>query len=237
MSDTQQRERSPRVREIEFDITAPVYPFVQVSDEIDCRIELAEMLPRGNGRYAEFFAVSGAEPSRVEALAEDHESADVRCLREHENGALLEFLVGADCPAVKLAELGALPRTVRSSDGTGRIVAEVPSRHDAGGITDTFLERVPEAEFIAKRKTGTLTPPFSRTAFRQELRSRLTDRQLEVLEAAFEAGYYDWPRGCSGEEVAAELGIASPTFSQHIHAAERKLLAMAFEESPGDRRH
>ncbi|WP_239642048.1 helix-turn-helix domain-containing protein, partial [Natrinema versiforme] len=48
---------------------------------------------------------------------------------------------------------------------------------------------------------------------------------MEVLKAAFEAGYYDWPRGCSGEEVAAELGIASPTFSQHIlsliHISER----------------
>lgn len=234
MSDTRHRERSPRVREIEFDITAPEYPFVRASAEIECRVELAEMLPRGDGRYAEFFTVSGVEPSRIEALAEDHESADVRPLREHENGALLEFLVAQDCPAVELAELGALPRTVRSSDGTGRIVAEVPPRDDAGEITDAFLDRVPEAEFVAKRKTDALTTPFSRTAFRQELRSRLTDRQLEVLEAAFEAGYYDWPRECSGEDVAAELGISSPTFSQHIHAAERKLLAMAFEDRTDD---
>lgn len=237
MSDTRHRERSPRVREIEFDITAPAYSFVRVSAEIECRVELAEMLPRGDGHYAEFFTVAGAESSRVEALAEDHESADVRSLREHENGALLEVLVAEDCPAVELAELGALPRTVRSSDGTGQIVAEVPPRYDAGGITDAFLERVPEAEFVAKREMETLTTPFSRTAFRQELRSRLTDRQLEVLEAAFEAGYYDWPRECSGEEVAAELGIASPTFSQHIHAAERKLVAMAFEDRPADHRN
>ncbi|MFA9502678.1 bacterio-opsin activator domain-containing protein [Natrinema sp. H-ect1] len=234
MNDTRNRDRTPRVREIEFEITAPAYPFVRASAELECRVELAEMIPRGNGCYAEFFTVAEAKPSRVADLADDHESADVRSLHEHESGALLEFLVAEDCPAVELAELGALPRTVRGSDGDGRIVAEVPPRDDAGGITDAFLERVPEATFIAKRETDALTTPFSRTAFRQELRARLTDRQREVLEAAFEAGYYDWPRECSGEDVAAELGIASPTFSQHIHAAERKLLAMAFEDRADD---
>ncbi|ELY67832.1 Bacterio-opsin activator HTH domain protein, partial [Natrinema versiforme JCM 10478] len=198
MSDTQQRERSPRVREIEFDITAPAYPFVQVSVELDCRIELAEMIPRGNGRYAEFFTVSGGEPSRVEALVSDHEGADVRCLREHENGALLEVLVAADCPAVELAKLGALPRTVRSSDGTGRIVAEVPSRHDAGEITNAFLERVPEAEFVAKRKTDTLTPPFSRPAFRQELRSRLTDASWKSSRPPSRPATTTGPEGVPG---------------------------------------
>lgn len=237
MSDTRRRERSPRVREIEFDISVPAYPFVSASARMECRVELAEMLPRGDGDYAEFFTVSGAEPSEVVDLAERHEDVDARPLSECDNGALLEFLVSDNCPAVRLAELGALPQVVRSSDGAGRIVAEVPPQRDASAITDAFLERVPEAEFVAKREKDSLTTPFSRAAFRQELRSRLTARQREVLEAAFEAGYYDWPRECSGEDVAADLGITSPTFSQHIHAAERKLLAMAFEDSRDDRRN
>lgn len=230
MSNVHRSEPSAQVREIEFDITDPTYPFVHASAAIDCRVELAEMLPRGDGEYAEFFTITGGEPSQVADLAEERESVDVRLLSDYENGALFEFSVSDDCPAVTLAELGALPRVVRGSGGTGRIVAEVPPQCDTAAITDAFLDRVPTAEFTAKREKDSLTTPFSQAAFRQELASRLTERQREVLEAAFEAGYYEWPRDCSGEAVADDLGISSPTFSQHIQAAERKLLRMAFEE-------
>ncbi|MDF9744014.1 helix-turn-helix domain-containing protein [Natrinema salsiterrestre] len=231
MTDTQRGERSASVREIEFEISESAYPFVSASNRLDCRIDLAEMLPRGDGEYAEFFTVTDGEPERIADIARTHESVDTRLLSGGESGAFLEFRVSEACPAVTLAELGALPQVVRAEGGTGRIVAEVPSQCDAVAITDSFIDRVPEADFTAKREINSLTTPFSQTGFRRELRARLTERQREVLEAALEAGYYEWPRDCSGEAVAAELGITSPTFSEHIHAAERKLLTMVFEES------
>lgn len=55
-------------------------------------------------------------------------------------------------------------------------------------------------------------------------RSRLTDRQLEVLRASYDAGYFARPREASAAEVAADLGIATSTFTEHLHAAQRKLL-------------
>lgn len=56
-------------------------------------------------------------------------------------------------------------------------------------------------------------------------RSRLTARQLEVLETAHEMGYFERPRQANGREVADALGIDPSTFSEHLAAAERKLLA------------
>jgi len=41
-------------------------------------------------------------------------------------------------------------------------------------------------------------------------------------------GYYEWPRDCTGQDVADELGITSATFSEHVFAAERKILAFLF---------
>lgn len=52
----------------------------------------------------------------------------------------------------------------------------------------------------------------------------LTDRQHEVLEVAYELGYYDVPRRSSTEEVAAELGVDDSTVSEHLQRAERNLL-------------
>lgn len=52
----------------------------------------------------------------------------------------------------------------------------------------------------------------------------LTDRQHEVLEAAYELGYYDAPRRSSTAEAAAELGVDDSTVAEHLQRAEHNLL-------------
>jgi predicted DNA binding protein len=56
-------------------------------------------------------------------------------------------------------------------------------------------------------------------------RSKLTGRQLEVLETAQQMGYFERPRGANATEIADELGIGPSTFSEHLAAAQSKLLA------------
>jgi hypothetical protein len=56
-------------------------------------------------------------------------------------------------------------------------------------------------------------------------RSDLTERQREVLATAYEAGYFDHPKGANAGEVATSLDIDRSTFSEHIAAAQRKLLS------------
>lgn len=55
-------------------------------------------------------------------------------------------------------------------------------------------------------------------------RSTLTDRQLEVLETAHRMGYFDHPKGANAGEIAGELGITGTTFTEHLAAAQTKLL-------------
>lgn len=52
----------------------------------------------------------------------------------------------------------------------------------------------------------------------------LTGRQREVLEAAFELGYYEVPREASAADVAAALGLDPSTVTEHLQRAERNLL-------------
>ena len=234
MSETVQGESSAPVVEVEFRTRNSAYPFVGISDEEACTMALAKLLPRGEGEYAEVFNVAGTDPSRVLAHATEYQGVDVSLLTEYDRGGLFELTVSEACPALRLAELGALPQCVEGTEGTGRIVAEVPPRCDATAVVETFLDDYPGATLASKREKESVTPLFTRSAFAQGLRSCLTDRQREVVEAAFEAGYYDWPRGATGQEVAAELGISSATFSEHVHAAERKLLAVLFERAESD---
>ena len=52
----------------------------------------------------------------------------------------------------------------------------------------------------------------------------LTPTQQEVFELARERGYYQWPRGVSTRELAAELDISKTTLLEHLRKAEAKLL-------------
>ena len=60
-------------------------------------------------------------------------------------------------------------------------------------------------------------------------RNTLTTRQLEVLETAHRMGYFEHPKRANAGEVADELGITGTTFTEHLAAAQTKLLDAILE--------
>jgi len=60
-------------------------------------------------------------------------------------------------------------------------------------------------------------------------RSDLTARQEEVLRTAHKMGYFEHPKDANAGEVAAALGITTSTFTEHLAAAQRKLLSSILE--------
>lgn len=225
----QRGNRSAPVVEIELAVQNVTYPFVGVSKEECCRVELANIVPRPGGKYAEFFNVFGVPPDRIVRHTDEYETVETSLLTEYDDGGLFEFIVSGNCPAYRLAELGALPHTVEGVDGRGRVVAEIPMRYDPPAVTGQFLEEHPDFELIAKRTKDTHASPLTPATLQRSVLSDLTARQREVLQTAFEMGYYEWPRECAGQDVANELGITSATFSEHVFAAERKILTFLFE--------
>ncbi|MFU8868506.1 helix-turn-helix domain-containing protein [Natronococcus sp.] len=60
----------------------------------------------------------------------------------------------------------------------------------------------------------------------------LSERQLEVVAAAVDEGYYDTPRRCSLTELAGHLGIAKSTCSETLHRAEEAIVKRFVEDLP-----
>lgn len=86
---------------------------------------------------------------------------------------------------------------------------------------------------------GTLNERFERVRIEYLVQSRektdesdlvpvdmrlLTDRQREVLRTAHKMGYFEYPRDSNASEVAERLGIQPSTFTEHLNAAQSKLL-------------
>lgn len=61
----------------------------------------------------------------------------------------------------------------------------------------------------------------------------LTDAQLDIVETAIEAGYYETPRTCSLTELAEQVNRAKSTVSETLHRAESKIIT-EFVSDPGD---
>lgn len=59
--------------------------------------------------------------------------------------------------------------------------------------------------------------------------SRLTDRQREVVSYALGAGYFEWPRRATSDEIATAMGISRATFLEHLRKGEAKLLEDALD--------
>lgn len=212
---------------LEFSLSDTTYPFVAASTVGSAEVMLEEIIPRGDAGYAEFFSVIGTDPAEVKALAEEHPSVEAHLINGFDGGTLFEFLVSDNCPAVYLGEEGALPRKVESKNGDGIVAAEVPASEDAASIADRFLDHHPDAELLVKRRQPYETPMFSQRHLQHELEEQLTERQQEVLVAAHESGYYNWPRDTTGEAIADDLGLSTPTFHQHLRAAEQKLVSIS----------
>lgn len=229
MNDARASERG-RVVELTFRTDDTAYPFVDISRSEGCEVELLEILPHGTDQCVEYFSVTGVDPDRVADRVDGWDVVETRSCHPQGRGGLFEFVVSSACPARRLVELGAVPHEVVGVDGEGRIRADVPASYDTSAVVEDFLDDH-AVELVTKRRKATTTPLLTEREFRRALDDRLTDRQREVLRTAFEAGYYERPRGTTGEDVADELGIAPATFSQHVRAAERKLLSLLYEEN------
>lgn len=220
------------VVEVEFRITDDRYPLVRVPNRFECRTEVEQIVPRGGDTYAVFHRISGAPVEQIAECANERPGIEARAVSRNGHDGVLEVVVtdSDEHFVVTLTDAGAIPREVWSEDGVAHIVAEVPAMYSASEVIDRFLSVHPTVEVIARRQKNHAVPMFTRREFQRAVEDLLTPRQREALRLAYVRGYFDWPRGKSGEEVADELGVSHPTFSQHLRTAERKVFSLLFSE-------
>ncbi|MDH5019686.1 helix-turn-helix domain-containing protein [Halobacterium rubrum] len=104
-------------------------------------------------------------------------------------------------PVVYSDEGDAVFDVVGDPDDLRGLLAQLP------GDVDTTVERVGEYD----RRRGPSVP--------------MTDRQRDVVAVAVDLGYYEVPRTATLDDVAAEVGVASSTVSDHLRKAESAVMA------------
>ena len=77
---------------VEFRLTDPSYPFVDVSRAETCRVDLQMILPRSKQEYVEYFGVDGVDPTVAHEQFATFESVEAKVLDRHGTGGVIELV-------------------------------------------------------------------------------------------------------------------------------------------------
>lgn len=181
--------------------------------EFDTNVDIA--IEELHDELVTFVIELDEEPDDIVAVLTD--SDQVKHIEELGSGSFL--VTKRSCGAYSAIERnhGILRR--RTSIGANRRVYSVLffRRQDLRAMIDDF------------RQIGTVT--LDKLSEFDGSGVRLTERQYTVIEHALEAGYFEWPRELTSEELAAELDISRATLLEHLRKAESKLISDALSSA------
>ncbi|ELZ28795.1 PAS sensor protein [Halosimplex carlsbadense 2-9-1] len=144
-----------------------------------------------------------------------------------EAGALFEVTVDGDSLAAGLVRHGADPRSIRADPEGIEAVVDVSAATDVRAFVEMLGETHPSVELTTRRTVDRSDDRERRSGSAFEA---LTDRQLEVLRTAYYAGFFEWPRTSTGEDVAEMLDVSQPTVNRHLRVGQQRLLDRLFAD-------
>ena len=216
------------VTELEFVVSDPESFLTLLSSRANCDVELTGFVPLTEDAVIQYVTVEGTDAATVEVVAEDVDSVEnASIISTYDDGVRLEYAVSDTSLVSLLAEYGVNVHTAQASGGDVRVLAEAVTGADIREVVEAVRAEFTNAELIAKREVE--REPQTISEYWDELTERLTDRQLSMLQAAYHAGFFEWPRESSGEEVAASFGLSAATFHEHTRIGLEKMLTMLFE--------
>ena len=196
-------------------------------------VEFTELIPGESGILAYGNVDEIPQEELREVVGRSTLVEDLRILSPESDAYKIELKINwGDELVPALAEHGALVTEITIAEGEFRFVVEVPQGRDKRQLVELVHEHYANATL---RSQWTVTRDDPAIAdFHLAFESQLTEKQRAVLKTAFHAGYFEWPRKSTGEEVADRLGISQATFSEHFREAESTLFEAVFEATADD---
>ncbi len=206
---------------IEFTLTDGHVPLLDLMAVLPAGVtfETRTVIPRSEDEVLYLCTVDGVSVSELAEVAAEVETINSIEQYGTPDDDQCGIVAATPVPERRLVDAGvSLERTVVEA-GAARITVVLGEETTLQQCLDT-LETVTVDDSVTTRWTTHDTSPESEASTPQQL----TDRQREVVELAVEAGYFERPRRNNTGELASVLDISRATFTQHLRAAQRKLL-------------
>lgn len=203
-------------------------PFVRLARDLDSRVEVRNITTRTDDTYLVFVTVEDSTPPDeiASALANSGLVEDFRVVSKSES-PMYEAIMYRESELFELADVGAELAAAIVSDEGLTLRVSVPREDGVQGFVDRIRTRNPDVTIHSQRKAESdvedrqspINSPFD----------VLTDRQREILDAAYYSGYFETPRDSSASEIAESLDMSQPGFSKQRRAAIRRMLEIVYQ--------
>ncbi len=218
---------SDEVTEIELEITGES-PLGALSERLGAAVSLEGVVPQAEDSAIVFMAVG----TTVEAdEIEDVEGFDDATVIDRGDEATLLRVRFTEPFLGSIVENhgGTLRQLTADDDGVCATI-DVPRSIDVREVLTGINRRGCSVSLLARReRTGGENDTLRRPG-RNTLLDELTDRQREVVQAAYHGGFFEWPRRSTGEELADSLEISPPAFHNHVRTVQRKIFSALFDQ-------
>ncbi len=203
----------------------------RVARDVGCEVEYGGMTTHSADSTHLFFSTSGASPTDVQGVLDALVTVtDHRLISTTEGQCLFEATVSGPLLPSLLVRHGASLRSLRATATEMELVIDVPVTTDVRRFVEMVDDHYPTAELVGRRDVERTM--HTRRELVTSLLDELTDRQLEVLKTAYFAGFFEWPRESTGEEIAEMLDISQPTVNRHLRLGQQRLLARLLDSEP-----
>jgi HTH-type transcriptional regulator, bacterioopsin transcriptional activator and related proteins len=198
----------------------------RLSKRVGEPISVVGTIDRGENEVMAFVSVPAT--GNLDGLESEWAVVDhLSVIAERENEVLCELSMGVTPVFEVLRAYDVRIRAASASGGTTQLTLAVPRGVDTRSLIESIQERAPDTELTARRETTDAPPVRGLDAHLEE---QLTERQFQALQAAHYSGFFEWPRESTAETLAGVFELSPPTYHYHLRAAERKLVALVFEE-------
>ncbi|WP_435359354.1 bacterio-opsin activator domain-containing protein [Haloarchaeobius sp. DFWS5] len=214
--------------ELKLRIQDPSIEFLDTTDDLGIALLVDGATAVDDHTFTYYFTAVGLDdfPAFKSAFEALDGVDDVAILDRDDDETLVTMTVSDPPISTLFAEHGGSISQLEFTEDGCLVVAELPRSVPIRSLVESCDALFERTELLAKREHK--RPERRVSEYRSALEDRLTDRQREVIETAMNAGYFEWPRRNDAEDIADALGISSPTFHEHLRAAQEKLLTDLF---------
>jgi hypothetical protein len=198
---------------------------VEVSEPGSCPVASVSESTDGDVGSVSWTATDDAvtEEFTVETDDESVEGDDVERVFDYGSETVYQFeRAGGDCVCEVVESVDCPIADVRADSGALVLTLHLDEMADLRTLVSTLRDQFGGVGVRYLAQTSTETAEGSDLV--PVDRGRLTDRQEEVLRTAYDMGYFEYPRDSNATEVAESLDIRPSTFTEHLSAAQSKLL-------------
>jgi hypothetical protein len=122
----------------------------------------------------------------------------------------------------------AIPNRIVMQGDSFEVVTTTRDWEQFRSLADEIEATLGEFKLLSVSQNEDPGEPLDSGRLTEVLVSKLTDKQLEILELAYNHGYFEIPRETSETKLADELDVAQSTVSERLRTAERALLELIY---------